>query len=72
MLFVRSSDNSATLEGSGNVQIFGSVVVEGDVNMHGGFNIVYSTEITDAINNSNAFVRLARLPGSWLDSKTAF
>ncbi len=72
MLFVRSSDNTATFSGSGSVQIFGSVVVEGDVDMSGHFSIIYSDQITQAINNSRVFSRLARLPGSWLDSQVAF
>ncbi|UXI69683.1 hypothetical protein [Tahibacter amnicola] len=72
MMFIRSSDGTATMDGAGNVKVFGSIVVEGNVNLRGGLDIVYAQEITDAINNSPAFNRLGRLPGSWLDSRTAF
>jgi len=72
MIFVRSSSNSATMSGRGNVTVFGSVLVEGSVNVNGGVTVVYSDAITQAINNSSAFNKLGRVPGSWLDSQAGF
>lgn len=72
MIFVRSSTNSATVSGRGNVTVFGSVLVEGSVNVSGGVTVVYTDVITQAINNSSAFNKLGRVPGSWLDSQAGF
>jgi hypothetical protein len=74
MLFVRSTTGATgDFTGHGNVNVFGSVVSEGDVNINGGLSIVY-------VNNSSgnpgkklpATTRFARLPGSWLDSNNGF
>jgi hypothetical protein len=67
MLFVRSSTNNATFGGNGGADIFGSVVVEGNVTVNGGLTIIYAQEITEAINNSPVFTRFGRVPGTWLD-----
>jgi hypothetical protein len=74
MLFVRS-DNTATtavrLSGTGNVKIFGSLVVEGSVDLHGNIDLVYQD--TSATGGSYGpippNVRFAKVTGSWLDSQ---
>ena len=76
MLFIHASNDSAT--GRANVtgtnpQIYGSLVVEGDIKMTGQFLVVYDD--TSANTNPNLLPKSAkfgRVPGSWLDAKTAF
>jgi len=72
LLFVRSSTESAGLKGTGNFRIFGMAVVEGDVDVAGGFSIVYDDAVAQAINNSPDFMRFGRVPGSWLDARSGF
>jgi hypothetical protein len=73
MLFVRSNNNTAHLKGVGNAKIFGSVVVEGDVDIAGGIDIVYVPTESDPIDDGlKPSTRFARVPGSWLDSSTGF
>jgi hypothetical protein len=75
MLFIHARDNSthrADVSGT-NPQIYGSLVVEGDIRMTGQFLIVYDD--TSANTNPNQLPKSAkfgRVPGSWLDAKTAF
>lgn len=72
MLFVRSNDNTAQLRGNGNVKVFGSVVVEGNVNVTGGIDIVYDN--TSAASNGEFpnSAKFGRVSGSWLDSRQGF
>ncbi len=72
MLYVRSSTNKATFAPRGSVKIYGMAIVEGFADPKGGFTLVYSEEVANAINNSPAFTQFAPVPGSWLDSTTAF
>jgi hypothetical protein len=74
MLFARSNNNTASVRGNGNVKIFGSLVVEGDVNITGSIDVVYDP--TSATGNAGGVipdsVRFGRVTGSWLDSQTGF
>jgi hypothetical protein len=74
MLFARSNNNTARVRGNGNVKIFGSLVVEGNVNVTGSIDIVYDP--TAATGNAGGAipdsVRFGRVTGSWLDSQTGF
>jgi hypothetical protein len=79
MLFIRSrytmenNANNVKLVGNGNVQFYGSVVVEGNVKITGGIRIVYENTSLDTpgkpLPNSTKF---ARVPGSWLDATRTF
>lgn len=74
MLFARSNNNTAEVLGNGNVKIFGSLVVEGDVNITGSIDLIYDN--TSASGNAGGVipdsVRFGRVTGSWLDSQTGF
>jgi type II secretory pathway pseudopilin PulG len=76
MIFVRDSSgagDSAEITGNGNFRVFGSVVVEGDVNITGGIEIIYvDTSAGTPGGQLPASTRFARLPGSWLDSSSGF
>lgn len=75
MLFARNDTVNSTavrVSGTGNVKIFGSLVVEGSVDIHGNLDLVYdSTNVAGnpggAIPDS---VRFGKVSGSWLDSQT--
>ena len=72
MLFVHSKDQNAQIDGT-NPQVYGSLVVEGDIKMTGSFMIVYDD--TSASSNTHTLPKSAkfgRVPGSWLDAKTSF
>jgi Tfp pilus assembly protein PilX len=73
MLFVRDVGSGASLKGTGNVNVFGSVVVDGDVDVAGGFSIIYVDTSTGTPGSKlPATTRFGRLPGSWLDNSTGF
>lgn len=79
MFFIRSrytmdnGSNDVKLTGNGNVQFYGSVVVEGNVKVTGGIRIVYENSNTDSPGNPlPASTRFARVPGSWLDGQSSF
>lgn len=71
MLFARSNNGTADVRGNGNVKIFGSLVVEGDVNTTGSIDLVY----LDTSASSGPYgpippnARFAKVAGSWLDSR---
>ena len=71
MLFARSDNNTASVAGTGNVKIFGALIVEGNVDLHGSIDLVYQ----DTSSTSGPYgpippnVRFARVTGSWLDSR---
>lgn len=73
MLFVRSVTNTATLTGNGNPKIFGSLVVEGTVNLNGNLDLIYVDTSAglpgDPLPDNTRFARLA---GSWLDNAKGF
>ncbi len=73
LLFVRSSNDTAELSGVGHAQVFGSVVVEGEVKtMAGGFTIVYSNvQISRPGKDLPETTRFGLVPGSWLDNSRA-
>lgn len=67
IIFVRSSTGTATLSGGANTSyLFGSTMVEGTVNIT-GMHFIYSKKVIQNIQNSPKFLKLAQLPGSWLD-----
>lgn len=76
MLFVHSDKQTATQHANvtgTNPQVYGSLVVEGDIKMTGQFLIVYdSTAASTSTNTLPSSAKFALVPGSWLDSKTAF
>jgi len=75
MLFIHSDNpgaNPAQVRGT-NSQVYGSLVVEGDIKMTGNFTIVYdSTSATSNKNKIPANAKFALVPGSWLDAKAAY
>ncbi|WP_147653737.1 PilX N-terminal domain-containing pilus assembly protein [Vulcaniibacterium gelatinicum] len=71
MLFARSNNNSAEVRGNGNVKIFGSMIVEGDVDLGGNIDIVYDdTSASSCTTCFPASAKFGKVPGSWLDSRT--
>ena len=81
MLFVRDTTSgvcgsggsppAACLRGTGG-KFFGSVVVEGDVNLAGSPQLVYVTSNLDPKGALPNTTRFARVPGSWLDNTSGF
>src|SRR5690606_16742998 len=56
MIFVRSSTNSAVFNGNGNIDIFGSAIVEGSVEKtNGSIRYIYSEQVAQSINTSPDF-----------------
>jgi hypothetical protein len=73
LLFLHSDNQTASLKGVGNAQVFGSVVVEGDVDFKGSLTIVYDdTSVSSDTHKLPQSAKFGRVPGSWLDAKTAF
>jgi len=73
MLFIRSNNNKATLQGNGNSKIIGSLVVEGDINITGTIDIIYdNTAVNSDSNTLPSNAKFARVPGSWLDATEGF
>lgn len=73
LLFVRSKNNTADVQISGNNKIFGAMAVEGDIKVTGTIDIVYediSISTDPFIFPKNA--KFARVPGSWLDATQGF
>jgi Tfp pilus assembly protein PilX len=69
MLFVRSDDKTASLTFTGNADIYGALVVEGQATGHGNVNIVYLDTSTSTTGKKlPEGTRLGRVSGSWLDS----
>lgn len=74
LLFARS-DNAASnadrVQGNGSPNIFGSLMVEGAVNVNGGLNLIYQ----DVSASGTPYgpipqnVRFGKVSGSWLDSR---
>lgn len=73
MLFLHSDTQGARLRGNGTAQVFGSVVVEGNVDFQGSLTIVYDdTSTSSDTHKIPTSAKFGRVPGSWLDAKTAF
>lgn len=73
MLFLHSDDQSARLRGNGNAKVFGAVVVEGNVDFQGSLTIVYDdSSVSSDTHKLPKSAKFGRVPGSWLDAKTAF
>ncbi len=73
MLFLRSDDDDAELTGVGHAQVFGSVVVQGEVKtMAGGFTIVYvNINISKLGGRLPETTRFGQVASSWLDNARA-
>lgn len=77
MLFIRYTGSGAPpdpmLKIAGNGNVFGAVVVNGNVDGSGTFNLVYVDTSTGTPGKKlPATTRFGRLPGSWLDSTSGF
>lgn len=77
MLFIRYTGTGTApdplLSIAGNGNLFGSIVVNGNVNGHGTFNIIYVDTSTGTPGKKlPASSRFARVPGSWLDNSAGF
>jgi hypothetical protein len=73
MLFLHSDDQSASMRGNGNAKVFGAVVVEGNVDFNGSLTIVYDdASVSSDTHKLPKSAKFGRVPGSWLDAKTAF
>lgn len=72
MLFVHADHNNADVQGQ-NPQVYGSLVVEGNIKMTGQFLIVYDdTGVSTNTHKLPKSAKFGRVPGSWLDAKSAF
>ncbi len=72
MLFIRSNNNSAEFSSNGG-RFFGSIVVEGDVDLNGNVYIVYDNSITNIPGQPLPLnTRFAKVTGSWLDAAAGF
>jgi len=77
MLFIRYTGTGTPpdplLHIAGNGNVFGSVVVNGNVDGNGNFNLVYVDTSTGTPGKKlPPTTRFGRLPGSWLDSTSGF
>lgn len=73
LLFVRSKNNTADVQISGNNKIFGAMAIEGDINVTGTIDIVYDDiSISTDPNTFPKNAKFARVPGSWLDATEGF
>ena len=77
MLFIRYTGTGTApdplLSIAGNGNLFGSIVVNGNVDGHGTFNIIYVDTSTGTPGKKlPPSVRFARVPGSWLDNSSGF
>ena len=73
LLFIRSDDDSALLNGVGTSKVFGSIVVQGNVDMAGTIDIVYyETSISDDPFSLPKNAKFGLVSGSWLDSHAGF
>jgi hypothetical protein len=69
MLFVRSDAKNGVLTFTGNADIYGALVVEGEATGHGNVTIVYiDTSASGPGKKLPESTRLGRVTGSWLDS----
>lgn len=68
-VFVRDDDNDGSVKVTGNGQIFGALIVEGDVEIGGNLTIVYDdASVGSDPDKIPKTAKFGRLPGSWLDS----
>lgn len=68
LLFVRSDTKDAELTFTGNADIYGALVVEGEATGHGNVTIVYLDTSTSTTGKKlPESTRLGRVSGSWLD-----
>ena len=79
MLFVHDdvpktgSGDEPLVTGNGDQKIFGSLVVEGNVNISGNITVVYDdTSVSGDTHKLPTSARFGRVAGSWLDSGKAF
>jgi len=75
MLFVRSDNNTAEMTGNGHAQVFGSVVVQGNVSLAGGIDLIYydwGAEGNSPDDPPPPARYFGRVGGSWLDDDDGF
>ncbi|MGH8106856.1 MAG: hypothetical protein ACREO2_11090, partial [Arenimonas sp.] len=73
MLFVHSPNSTAVFDGTGNTKVFGSVVVEGSVDMHGAIELIYMNTASNTPGEPlPSGTRFAKVVGSWLDQRRGF
>jgi hypothetical protein len=73
LLFVRSKNNTADVQISGNNKLFGAMAIEGDIKVTGTIDIVYDDiSISTDPNIFPKNAKFARVPGSWLDATEGF
>ena len=72
MIFLHSDTHNVDVTGN-NPQVYGSLVLEGDIKMTGTFTIVYDdTSASSDPHKLPKSAKFGRVPGSWLDAKTGF
>lgn len=73
MVFVRSNTSTAVFRGGGRSKVFGSVVVEGTVDISGNLDLVYlDTSQAGGTNKLPKSAVFGRVSGSWLDNDQGF
>ncbi|MEO6171585.1 MAG: hypothetical protein ABIP02_00560, partial [Arenimonas sp.] len=73
MLFVHSANGTAQMDGTGTAKVFGSVVVEGNVDMHGSIELIYMNISANTPGEPlPTGTRFAKVVGSWLDQRRGF
>lgn len=71
LLFVRSEDNTARFKGVGSSKVFGSVVVQGEVDIAGSLDLIYvDTSVNSSTTTLPKAAKFALVPGSWLDNQS--
>jgi hypothetical protein len=74
MLFVRDPADKAVFEGAGNSKVFGAIVVEGEVDIKGNFELVYVDWAAqgNTPDKPPPARNFGRVGGSWLDGSRGF
>lgn len=68
-VFVRDDDGESSVKVTGNGQIFGALIVEGDIEVGGNLTIVYDdASVGGDPDKIPKTAKFGRLPGSWLDN----
>lgn len=68
IIFVTKNAPSAGFSANGGGQVYGSVILEGNVKMAGNPTVIFNKAVLRNIGNSNNFLRYGPIPGSWSDT----
>lgn len=68
IIYVRDIAGANGFDATGNGQVYGSVIVDGEAEMSGGPQIIYNDAVLQNIRNSPNFLRYGPIPGSWSDT----